>query len=364
MRWSKVVVCTAAGAFLLAGCGADPVSHGSSGHLRPSSAGNHLTSAVAISDLRTSTARPGYAAGSVTLASSKALTAEKSSGPAPAPAPASSPLARTHAHNDYLHAHPLFDALSHRFLSVEADIWLADDGSLLVGHTKSALQHDQTIEALYLDPLMQLAATNGGHVYADSNATVQLLVDVKSSGTATYAALDRQLRTHYRSLLTSWAGGVEHRGAVTVVISGNRDRPLMESQPVRYAAYDGRLSDLGAGAPATFIPLISANWSSVFKWKGTGSMPSSERAQLHAIVNTAHADHQQVRFWNTPDRSASQRLDVWREELAADVDWLNTDELGALEDYLATHDTAAPRDLSRYIVFENHARPWSVDYVH
>jgi hypothetical protein len=33
------------------------------------------------------------------------------------------PLTRAHAHNDYLHARPLFDALDHGFCSVEADVW-------------------------------------------------------------------------------------------------------------------------------------------------------------------------------------------------------------------------------------------------
>ena len=33
------------------------------------------------------------------------------------------PLERAHAHNDYEHARPLLDALSHGFTSVEADVW-------------------------------------------------------------------------------------------------------------------------------------------------------------------------------------------------------------------------------------------------
>jgi glycerophosphoryl diester phosphodiesterase len=263
-----------------------------------------------------------------------AAPAAAQAGQTPPPAPAQTPLAHTHAHNDYQHEHPLFDALSHRFSSVEADIWLASDGSLLVGHDKDSLQHGRTLEALYLDPLLRLVHANGGHVYAGSSAPVQLLIDVKSDAASTYAALDQRLRGTYASMLTSWSGTSERPGAVTVVISGNRDRALMESQPLRYAAYDGRLSDLGDGTPATFMPLISNDWSSVFKWKGTGTMPSDQRALLRDIVARVHANGQQLRFWNTPDRSASQYLDVWREEMAAGVDWLNTDELAALEAFL------------------------------
>ena len=35
-------------------------------------------------------------------------------------------LERAHAHNDYEHPRPLFDALDHGFKSVEADIWLVE----------------------------------------------------------------------------------------------------------------------------------------------------------------------------------------------------------------------------------------------
>src|SRR5688500_17684262 len=43
------------------------------------------------------------------------------------------PLERAHAHNDYEHERPLYDALDHGFKSVEADIWLID-GELVVSH--------------------------------------------------------------------------------------------------------------------------------------------------------------------------------------------------------------------------------------
>src|SRR3954470_22936373 len=74
------------------------------------------------------------------------------------------PLRHAHAHNDYEHARPLFDALDHGFCSVEADVFLAG-GKLLVGHTPRDLRPDRTLEALYLDPLRERAKANGGKVY-------------------------------------------------------------------------------------------------------------------------------------------------------------------------------------------------------
>ena len=49
------------------------------------------------------------------------------------------PLTNAHAHNDYEHTRPLFDALDQGFNSVEADVFLVD-GKLLVGHTAFDLE--------------------------------------------------------------------------------------------------------------------------------------------------------------------------------------------------------------------------------
>ena len=92
-----------------------------------------------------------------------------------------------------------------------------------------------------------------------------------------------------------------------VVVSGDRTRTLMAARDVRLAVYDGRLSDLGGGARASFAPLISSNWNNTFTWQGVGEMPADQRATLRRIVATAHADGQRVRFWATPDLPGEAR---------------------------------------------------------
>ena len=62
------------------------------------------------------------------------------------------PLPNAHAHNDYWHKRPLFDAVDRGFTSVEADVFTID-GSLLVGHARDELRPDRTLESLYLAPL-------------------------------------------------------------------------------------------------------------------------------------------------------------------------------------------------------------------
>ncbi|MCK6257384.1 phosphatidylinositol-specific phospholipase C/glycerophosphodiester phosphodiesterase family protein [Fictibacillus sp. KIGAM418] len=246
------------------------------------------------------------------------------------------PLARAHAHNDYEHERPLYDALDHGFTSVEADVWL-EDGKLLVAHDEVDVKPDRTLKSLYLEPLKRKITQNQGSVYKDSDQDFLLWIDVKSEDVATYKKIHEQL-ADYQKMLTKFSKvGVDQR-SVTVIISGNRPRELMENQVVRYAAYDGRMSDLETNALNDFMPVISDNWTKQFTWQGIGEMPSEEREKLKYIVKTAHNDGQMVRFWATPDLAAPNRKAVWDELMKADVDLINTDDLPGLQKYLLEND--------------------------
>ncbi|MFJ8888339.1 phosphatidylinositol-specific phospholipase C/glycerophosphodiester phosphodiesterase family protein [Streptomyces sp. NPDC102402] len=253
------------------------------------------------------------------------------------------PLSRAHAHNDYLHARPLHDALAHGFTSVEADIFLVD-GELLVAHEAESLDPARTLVSLYLDPLLDRVRAHHGSVHAGYPDPLQLLIDIKTDGAATYLALDRVLR-RYRPVLSRSVHGRVRTGAVTPVISGDRAaRAPMEAQTTRYAFYDGRLEDLGTGAPASFMPLVSGNWSTSFGWRGTGPFPAAERDRLRTLVAAAHAGGQRIRFWGTPDLAGPERDAVWTELVAAGVDHLNTDDLAGLETFLRRREPAGRRN--------------------
>ncbi|MGH2349058.1 MAG: phosphatidylinositol-specific phospholipase C/glycerophosphodiester phosphodiesterase family protein [bacterium] len=260
-----------------------------------------------------------------------------SGGTAAAPTPAMVPLARAHAHNDYEHRRPLLDALERGFTSVEADVWLVG-GDLLVAHDLSATQADRTLKALYLDPLRRTVQQNGGRVYPGYGTAVTLLIDIKSDAAATYRVLHEQLRG-YEQMLTVFTPTATREGAILVVISGNRPREVMQGQEVRYAGYDGRLTDLGTlAASRTFMPLVSDNWLLQFRWGGIGPMPDDERGRLKSLVERAHARGQRVRFWATPDAPGAATDAVWLELLRAGVDYINTDQLDALRQFLLRWD--------------------------
>ena len=246
------------------------------------------------------------------------------------PAPAVRPLPQAHAHNDYRHPRPLLDALDHGFRSVEADVYLVG-GELLVGHDREELKAGRALETLYLAPLRERVERNGGAVYP-KGPTVILLIDVKDDAEATYAALHRLL-SKYEDMLTSVRGGRLEQKAVTAVVSGNRAEGAIREQEVRFAAIDGRPADLEKDEPSHVMPLVSANWTTLFEWRGDGPMSEAERMKLRGYVAKAHDRGRLVRFWATPESE-----EVWQELLAAKVDLIGTDDLDRLRDFLAMQE--------------------------
>ena len=236
------------------------------------------------------------------------------------------PLPRAHAHNDYLHPRPLLDALQHGFCSVEADVFLVD-GRLLVAHTKSELSRDRTFEGLYLKPLQDRIRANDGRVYKDG-PVFRLLIDIKSSGRATWSELNRVL-AEYADLFSRVEDGEFHESAVTAVISGNRPFTTVEETSPRYAGIDGRVSNFGDDFPAHLMPLISDNWNRHFRWRGEGEFPEAERQKLQQMVDTAHKEGRLIRFWASPDTP-----EAWEVLHTSGADLINTDNLSGLSTWL------------------------------
>lgn len=244
------------------------------------------------------------------------------------------PLERAHAHNDYEHPRPLFDALSHGFRSVEADVWLVD-GELCIGH--DAPDCGRTLTSLYLDPLAEIARANGGSIYDGSTEPLRLYVDVKDGGPAVWKVLNDQLDDRPQ-LVTSWVDGREVTRAVEVVVSGQLANQTFDDR-VRWATGDGRFTTPPpADATSADLVVLSDNWTKLFTWQGVGPMPADQRRKLHDLVDRAHADGHEVRFWATPDIVPDARAAVWRELVDADVDQINTDHLPELEEFLKSED--------------------------
>lgn len=235
-------------------------------------------------------------------------------------------LKNTHSHNDYEQKRPLAEALEQGFRSVEADIHLVDN-RLLVAHDLVDAQPEKTLDRLYFEPLWRIFQAKG-RIHPGETDLI-LLIDFKSNAETTYAALQSDL-SRYEAMLTRLREGKVIQGAVTVVISGNRPRALMERQANRLCFLDGRPEDLGKSTPNSLIPLVSSNWKSHFKWDGSGAMPETERDLLADIVQMAGKEGKLLRFWATPDVEAA-----WGELGRAGVGLINTDHLAKMRKFLS-----------------------------
>lgn len=240
------------------------------------------------------------------------------------------PLVCAHAHNDYLHPHPLTDALECGFCSVEADIFLVE-GELLVGHYHWQLNGEKTLRKLYLKPLYQRVQKNSGRVYPDG-PLFTLLIDIKENGEQVYPVLKQQLG-EFESMLSGLRNDKYEQKAIQIVISGDCPRESIKSDQNRLVSIDGRLGDLDSNAPAHLIPLISAPWGSNFKWRGRSKITDAELSRLNAMVTKAHAADRRVRFWASPESET-----VWQQLLDSDIDHINTDQLKRLQSFLSSQD--------------------------
>jgi hypothetical protein len=239
-------------------------------------------------------------------------------------------ITQAHAHNDYEHIHPLFDALDNGFCSVEADISLVD-GKLLVAHNVSETSPEKTLQRLYLDPLRERVRANGGRVYPNG-PEFTLLIDLKQSWHVIYPAL-RDTLTNYPDMLVTFrhppAGDdIKQTNAIIVIITGDRDTNMFAGETIRYASIDGQIEDLAKNPPAALMPWISANWKKYFHWKGQGTMPPTEFAYLQTVIKQAHDQDRRLRFWGAPDN-----VNTWRTLHNAGVDLINTDNLPGVANF-------------------------------
>lgn len=238
------------------------------------------------------------------------------------------PTVLKHAHNDYEHPRPLWDALDQGFNSVEADVYLID-GVVYVYHDRPA-QPDpaRTLQKLYLDPLAARIKANRGKMYPGDAQPFFLMIDIKADGPAVYAALQQLLAPH-RRWLTQFKGTRTKAGAVTIFLSGDRPIAQVLGEKVRWVALDGRPSDLGKGFTAAQFPVISDSYYNHLRWRGQGEMPAAEREKLQALAAKVHAEGKRLRLWATPEGPAA-----WQAWLDCGIDLINTDQLAELEQFL------------------------------
>jgi hypothetical protein len=197
------------------------------------------------------------------------------------------PIPHGFAHNDYLHKHPLYDALGDGFANIEADIFLKN-GKLIVAHIFPYFKGHRTLEALYLEPLAKRIGENSGRVYAGYSSPIILMIDIKTNGDNTYEVL-KPLLEKYAWMLTHYENGKVVYGAVTVVLSGHKPYDLIENAQSRLAFIDEDLRTMhGDSVNHNVFAMASCKYSQLLKWNGKDTLSNSERQKLLTYVALAH----------------------------------------------------------------------------
>lgn len=248
-----------------------------------------------------------------------------------------------HSHNDYWRHVPLYSALAVGCISVEADVWLAEDSELLVSHSWKTTRQARTLNSLYLKPLLRIFDKRNvsqasvedkeiGIFDADPNVSVVLLIDFKSDGHATWPALLAQLRPlRDKNWLTYYDGDKIYRGPLTVVGTGNTPLELVQSRHTnRFVFFDAPLASVSdATYNYTNSYYASAKLETAIGKLWLNRLSIKQEDTLKKQVKTAEDKGLKSRYWDTPGWPISVRDMLWFKltELGAGV--LNVDDLAS-----------------------------------
>ena len=182
-----------------------------------------------------------------------------------------------------------------------------------------------TLKSLYLDPLQDLARGQGT-ASTRSGWQPQLLIDIKSDGESTYAAIEQELAEH-GDIMSRYSHGTTKTGRVTVVIS--------ETAAGHHAG-----TGEGASAPTMAAPnplrqacrpdAAVSQLDQALHLAGRGSHAGGRARQLHATWPT-RTPMATAPLLGHPGHAGNERGAIWNGLFNAGVVRINTDDLAALQ---------------------------------
>ncbi|MDQ6813984.1 MAG: alkaline phosphatase [Bacteroidota bacterium] len=224
--------------------------------------------------------------------------------------------ANAHSHNDYLNSQPFINAYNEGFGSIEADVFPID-GVLLVAHNKKDVQKQNTLQALYLDPLVAA-------LRADNKRKLNLLIDVKENHAEALNLLQKELQPLMEYLSTA-----EKKKNITISISGERPVPDEYSKYPGYISFDDDLKLKHTPEQWKRVSLVSLQFDKITDWKGNDPILPADYTRLKQIVDSVHTARKPIRFWAAPDTE-----EAWKQQMKLHVDFIGTDKINELASFL------------------------------
>ncbi|WP_343563334.1 alkaline phosphatase [Sphingobacterium sp.] len=226
-----------------------------------------------------------------------------------------------HSHNDYWQSQPFYTAYYAGMQSIEADIFLRN-GQLMVAHDAKEIKTENTLNALYLDPVAKLYRKNGGTAFADKSKHLQLLIDVKENYKQVLPVLVKALE-QYGDLFNP----LKNPNAVKIIVTGGRPKPAGFKDYPKWLFFDGEVNWTYDAASLAQTGLISADLKDYTDWNGKG-LPENIPAIKKAIAK-ADSLGLRFRFYGTHDSP-----NAWQQLIDLGVYWINTDHPKTLELFL------------------------------
>ncbi|WP_138484743.1 alkaline phosphatase [Dyadobacter bucti] len=246
--------------------------------------------------------------------------------------------AQAHSHNDYEQKIPFYLAYYQHFGSVEADVFLKND-TLFVAHAAADMKPSRTLTSLYLKPLAEMIGENKGKLFADSDQSMQLLIDLKTSAARTMPALVAELKK-FEAILAP-------KGPVKVVLSGNTPAPAEFENYPDYIFYDGRPGISYTPSQLQRVGLISQAFANYTRWNGKGVLTKDEKAKIEKVIAEVHDKGKKIRFWATPDH-----INAWKMLMNLGIDYINTDKVQELGSYLNGRKNAEFTSKEAYLPYK------------
>jgi L-ascorbate metabolism protein UlaG (beta-lactamase superfamily) len=228
-----------------------------------------------------------------------------------------------HSHNDYVNPVPFKLAYENHFGSIETDIW-AVNNELFVAHSRAEIKQENTLDSLYIQPVVRIFRQNNGKAWIDFSSAFQLLVDLKTLTEPTLSLLVQKLKNYPDVFDTS-----VNKNAIRVVITGNRPVASDFSKYPEFISYDGILGQGYNEQQLKKVALYSENIKIFTQWNGEGEMAPKDKIRLQHVIDSVHTLNKRIRFWNAPDD-----VNAWETFMSMGVDFINTDHIVKFAEFI------------------------------
>lgn len=227
-------------------------------------------------------------------------------------------VANAHSHNDYLNDKPFYTAYNNGFASIEADVFLIE-GKLMVAHSRKEIKPQNTLEKLYIRPLIKELAAKPGR-------RIKLLIDIKDNYKLSLKTLIEEIQP-----IVTYLSTAEATRQILILITGNRPPPSEYINYPGYIFFDDDLKKTHNTAEWQRVGLVSLPFVKFTTWKGEGRADKKDLVKLRHTIDSVHTSGKTIRLWAAPDTKRS-----WKLQKRLGVDLIGTDKIDELGSFLGS----------------------------